>query len=181
MPKKLNNGASASDNNSPASVENRNQNTDPSGQDEVSKKINDLETALASEKDKYLRLAAEYDNYRKRSLKERETLFDEISSSTISCFLPVYDNLSRALSQECSDEAYYKGVEMIMNQLKDILNKLGVSEIPAVGLPFDPELHNAVMHVEDPDLEECVVLEEFQKGFKLGSKVIRFSMVKVAN
>jgi molecular chaperone GrpE len=143
--------------------------------------LEELDTALKAEKDKYLRLAAEYDNFRKRSIKEREALYTDIRSDTISQILPVYDNLSRALSQECSDGAFLKGVEMTMTQLKDILQKLGVAEIPAVGEPFNPELHNAIMHVEDPALGEGMVAEEFEKGFMLGDKVIRHAMVKVAN
>ena len=96
-------------------------------------------------------------------------------------FLPVYDNLSRALKQETADEAYRKGVEMTMNQLRDILAKLGVTEIEAVGQKFDPALHNAVMHLEDDQYGEGEIVLEFEKGFKLGDKVIRFSMVQVAN
>ena len=141
----------------------------------------DFETALAAEKDKFLRLAAEYDNYRKRSIKERESIYNDGRADAITKFLPVYDNLSRALKQECADEAFYKGVEMTMAQLKEILEKTGVKEIPAVGETFNPEMHNAVMHAEDPDYGEAVVMEEFEKGFMLGDKVIRFSMVKVAN
>lgn len=141
----------------------------------------EIKAALDAEKDKLLRLAAEYDNYRKRSSKERETLFNDIRADTIAEFLPVYDNLERALKQECSDEAFYKGVEMTMTQFKEILGKLGVKEIAAVGKTFNPDQHNAVMHVEDPEYGETVVVEEFQKGFILGDKVIRFSMVKVAN
>lgn len=142
---------------------------------------NEMETALKAEKDKYLRLAAEYDNYRKRSIKERESLYNDIRSDTIVRLLPVYDNLTRALSQECTDEAFLKGVELTMSQLKDILDNLGVKAIQAVGEPFDPDMHNAVMHIDDPDYGEAVVVEEFEKGFMLGDKVIRFSMVKVAN
>jgi molecular chaperone GrpE len=141
----------------------------------------EAEAALKAEKDKYLRLAAEYDNYRKRSIKEREAMYSEIRSDTIVRLLPVYDNLARALSQECSDEAFYKGVEMTMAQLKDILQKCGVTEIPAVGQPFNPDRHNAVMHVEDPALGEAIITEEFEKGFMIGDKVVRCSMVKVAN
>ena len=140
-----------------------------------------LAEELAAEKEKYLRLAAEYDNFRKRSQKERESVFTDVRADTILKLLPVYDNLSRALGQECSDEAFYKGVDMTMNQLKEIFTALGVSEIPAVGEPFNPELHNAVMHVEDENADPNTVVEEFEKGFTLGSKVIRFSMVKVAN
>lgn len=146
-----------------------------------SSKLDETETALKAERDKYLRLAAEYDNYRKRSIKEREAVYNEVRSDTIARILPVYDNLARALTQECSDGAFYKGVEMTMTQLKDILQKCGVTEIPAVGEPFNPDLHNAVMHVEDPAFGEGTVAEEFEKGFMIGDKVIRCSMVKVAN
>lgn len=141
----------------------------------------EFEAALKAEKDKYIRLAAEYDNYRKRSMKERESIYNDVRSDTISKLLPVYDNLARALTQECSDESFYKGVEMTMTQLKDILQKCGVTEIPAVGEPFNPDLHNAVIHVEDPAFGASTVAEEFEKGFMLYDKVIRCSMVKVAN
>ena len=106
---------------------------------------------------------------------------DSAKADTAAAFLPVYDNLERALKQETADEAYKKGVEMTMTQLKEVLTKLGIEEIPALGEPFDPNLHNAVMHVEDESLGENTVAEVFQAGFKLGDKVIRFSMVKVAN
>lgn len=140
-----------------------------------------LEEELAAEREKHLRLYAEYENFRKRSAKEREQIYGMVKASTITSFLPVYDNLSRALRQPTEDEAYRKGVEMTMAQLKEILEKLGVSEIPALGETFDPELHNAVMHTEDEEKAENEIVEEFEKGFKLGDKVIRFSMVKVAN
>ncbi|MEL4106815.1 nucleotide exchange factor GrpE [Oscillospiraceae bacterium WX1] len=141
----------------------------------------ELETALKAEKDKYLRLAAEFDNYRKRTIKERESLYNELRAETIVRFLPVYDNLARALTQACADEAFYKGVEMTMTQLREIMQKLGVAEIPAVGETFDPDRHNAVMHIEDAAYQDGEIVEEFEKGFLLGDKVIRFSMVKVAN
>ena len=137
--------------------------------------------ALAAEKDKYLRLAAEYDNYRKRSQKERENVYADAKADTVSQLLPVYDNLERALKAECADPAFYKGVEMTMDQLMSIFAKLGVEVVEAAGQPFDPALHNAVIHVEDESLGENVVAEEFQKGFTLNGKVIRFAMVKVAN
>lgn len=140
-----------------------------------------LQAELTAEKDKYLRLLAEYDNYRKRSAKEREALFSDIRSDTVSKFLPVYDNLERALRQGTEDEAFLKGVEMIMTQFREVFNALGVSEIPALGEKFDPAIHNAVMHIDDEEKGENEIVEEFQKGFKLGDKVIRFSMVKVAN
>ncbi len=141
----------------------------------------DRDAALAAEKDKYLRLAAEYDNYRKRSQKEKENTYADAKADTVLALLPVYDNLERALKAECTDAAYYKGVEMIMDQLMKIFEKLGVEIIESAGQPFDPEKHNAVIHVEDESLGENVVAEEFQKGFTLNGKVIRFAMVKVAN
>lgn len=132
-------------------------------------------------KDQFLRLAAEYDNYRKRTAKEKENLWADAKADTVQAFLPVYDNLERAMKQETSDEAYKKGVEMTMNQLKEVFARLGVTEIEAMGKPFDPNLHNAVMHIEDENLGENVVAQVFQAGFMLGEKVIRFAMVQVAN
>ena len=140
-----------------------------------------LEAELAAEHDRFLRLAAEYDNFRKRTQKEREALYTDVKANTVASLLPVYDNLERALAAECTDEAFYKGVEMTMNQLKSIFESIGVSEIPAVGEKFDPNFHNAVMQVESEDAESGTIVAEFQKGFKLGDKIIRFSMVQVAN
>ena len=136
---------------------------------------------LSDQEDKYLRLAAEYDNYRRRSQKEKESAWADAKAETAAAFLPVYDNLERALKQETADEAYKKGVEMTMNQLKDVLSKLGMEEIPALGETFDPNLHNAVMHVEDDSVGENIIVDVFQAGFKAGDKVVRFAMVKVAN
>ena len=136
---------------------------------------------LAAAEDKYLRLAAEYDNFRKRTAREKESAWSDSKAQTVAAFLPVYDNLERALKQETSDEAYKKGVEMTMNGLKDVLTHLGVELISAQGELFDPNLHNAVMHVDDDSVEDNTIVEVFQQGFKLGDKVIRFSMVKVAN
>lgn len=136
---------------------------------------------LKAEKDKYLRLMAEYDNYRKRSVKERECIFGDVRADTVTKFLPVYDNLVRALAQSTEDEAYRKGVEMIMTQFNEVLKSMGVSEIEAVGKTFDPALHNAVMHEDDPEKGENEIVMELQKGFKMGDKVIRFSMVKTVN
>ncbi len=141
----------------------------------------ELKEKLIQQEDKYLRLFAEFDNYRKRTAKEKQAAWSEAKAETAAAFLPVYDNLERALKQETSDEAYKKGVEMTMNQLREVLSKLGIQEIPALGQPFDPKLHNAVMHVEDESLEENTVAEVFQAGFMAGEKVIRFAMVKVAN
>ena len=143
--------------------------------------LESLKTQAAQQEDKYLRLAAEYDNYRRRTAKEKESIWNDAKADAAVAFLPVYDNLERALKQDTADEAYKKGVEMTMNQLKSVLEKLGITEIEAQGKPFDPTLHNAVMHVEDESLGENTVAEVFQAGFKLGDKVIRFAMVKVAN
>ena len=140
-----------------------------------------LQEALREKEDQYLRLLAEYDNYRKRSQKEKENAWATAKAETIKELLPVYDNLERALKQETCDEAYAKGVQMTMTQLKTVLEKLGVEEIPAQGQPFDPNLHNAVMHMEDEAFGEKLVAEVFQAGFKLGEKVIRHALVKVAN
>ena len=136
---------------------------------------------LAEAADKYLRLAAEYDNYRKRTAKEKESAWIEAKAQTVAAFLPVYDNLERALKQETADEAYKKGVEMTMKGLQDALTNLGVEVIPALGETFDPNRHNAVMHCDDPEAGENTIVEVFQQGFLCGEKVIRFSMVKVAN
>ena len=141
----------------------------------------DAAEELKGAKDRYLRLLAEYDNYRKRSQKERDSLYADIKSDTVAKFLPVYDNLVRALSQSTEDEAYRKGVEMIMNQFNSTLEKLGATRIECLGQKFDPTLHNAVMHVDDEEKGENEIVEVFQEGFLMGEKVIRFAMVKVAN
>ena len=144
-------------------------------------KTAELTAELAAANDKYLRLCAEYDNYRRRSQKERDALYGDIRSDVIQKFLPVYDNLDRALKQGTDDEAYRKGVEMIMTQFNTTLEKLGVTPVESLGQTFDPEKHNAVMHVDDPEKGENEIVEVFQQGFKLGDKVIRYAMVKVAN
>ncbi|WP_417093725.1 nucleotide exchange factor GrpE [Intestinimonas timonensis] len=149
--------------------------------DPLLEELEKLRKQMDEKEEQYLRLAAEYDNFRKRSQKEKEGLYQGAKSDAVAAFLPVYDNLERALKQETADEAYKKGVEMTMTGLKEILSKLGVEEIPALGETFDPALHNAVMHVEDENAGENTVVDVFQAGFKLGEKVIRFAMVKVAN
>lgn len=140
-----------------------------------------VDEKLAQAEEKYLRLAAEYDNYRKRTAKEKESAWTNAKAQTVAAFLPVYDNLERALKQQTTDEAYAKGVEMTMKGLQDALSGLGVELIPALGETFDPNRHNAVMHVKDDAAEENTVVEVFQQGFTCGDKVIRFAMVKVAN
>ena len=136
---------------------------------------------LKGANDRYLRLLAEYDNYRKRSQKEKDSLYADIKSDTVAKLLPVYDNLVRALAQSTEDEAYRRGVEMIMTQFNTTLEKLGATKIECLGQKFDPSLHNAVMHVEDEEKSENEIVEVFQDGFMMGEKVIRFAMVKVAN
>ena len=144
-------------------------------------KTAELEAQLAASNDRYLRICAEYDNFRRRSQKEKDSLYGDIKADTIQKFLPVYDNLERALKQSTEDEAYRKGVELIMSQFEQTLEKLGVTPIESLGQTFNPELHNAVMHVDDEEKGENEIVEVFQQGFKLGDKVIRFAMVKVAN
>lgn len=141
----------------------------------------EAQEALKQEKDNYLRLAAEYDNFRKRSQKEKDNMFRDGKANAIEKFLPVYDNLARALEQETADAAYKKGVEMTMNGFMEILKKLDVTVFGEPGEIFDPELHNAVMHVEGDDYKEGEIVQVFQKGFSLGGKVIRFAMVQTAN
>ena len=137
--------------------------------------------APQTQSDAYLRLLAEYDNYRKRSQREKDSLYADIKADTLLKFLPVYDNLVRALKQPTEDEAYRKGIEMIMTQFNTTMEKLGVEKIESLGRTFDPALHNAVMHVDDETKGENEIVEVFQEGFRLGDKVIRFAMVKVAN
>ena len=148
---------------------------------EETKPAKDPAAELAAMNDKYLRLMAEYDNYRKRSQKEKDALYGDIKANTLKSFLPVYDNLARALAQQTEDEAYKKGVEMIMTQFNSTMEKLGVTPMDCLGQKFDPAFHNAVMHVEDEEKGENEIVEVFQQGFMLGDKVIRFAMVKVAN
>ncbi len=141
----------------------------------------DTAQQLKAAEDRYMRLAAEYDNFRKRSARERDALFADVRSDTVVKFLPVYDNLLRAIAMTPEGDPGRKGIEMTLTQFETVLTKLGVTPIEALGQSFDPTLHNAVMHTEDPEQGESVVVEEFEKGFKMGDKVIRFSMVKVAN
>lgn len=140
-----------------------------------------LEDEMAALNDRYLRLCAEYDNFRRRSQKEKDNLYGDVKAEAVKQFLPVYDNLERALAQSTEDEAYRRGVEMIMTQFISTLEKLGVERIESQGEKFDPSFHNAVMHVDDEEKGENEIVEVFQQGFRLGDKIIRFAMVKVAN
>ena len=162
----------------------------PENKEEAKEEQKPEEKAPAEEKksgdyaalnDRYLRLCAEYDNFRKRSQKEKDALYGDVRANTLREFLPVYDNLVRALAQPTEDEAYKKGVEMIMAQFKATMEKLGVSEMDCLGKTFDPAFHNAVMHVDDPEKGDNEIVEVFQQGFVMGGKIVRHAMVKVAN
>ena len=142
---------------------------------------NPWEEKFNQEHDAHLRLAAEYDNFRKRTVKEKEASYGNGKSDAVLKMLPIYDNLERALKQETQDAAYKKGVELTMTELVKIFTGLGVEIFGEPGDAFDPKLHNAVMHTEDESLGENVVSQVFQKGFKLGEKIVRFAMVQVAN
>ena len=141
----------------------------------------DWEAKYTAERDAHLRLAAEYDNFRKRTIKEKEASYSHGKADAVAKLLPVYDNLERALNQPTEDTAYKKGVELTMNELTKIFTALGVEIFGAPGDEFDPNLHNAVMHIDDESLGENVISQVFQKGFKVGDKVVRFALVQVAN
>ena len=143
--------------------------------------VNPWEEKYNAERDAHLRVAAEFDNFRKRTVKEKEASYGNGKADAVAKMLPVYDNLERALNQETSDAAYKKGVEMTMNELVKIFTSLGVEIFGNVGDEFDPNLHNAVMHVENEELGENVIAQVFPKGFKIGEKIVRFAMVQVAN
>ncbi len=143
--------------------------------------VNEWEEKYNAEHDAYLRLYADYDNYRKRTAKEKDAAYGHGKADTVGKLLPVYDTLERALTQEPADAAYKKGVELTMAELTKIFTALGVEIYGQVGESFDPELHNAVMHVENGELGENTIAAVFQKGARLGDKVIRFAMVQVAN
>ena len=140
-----------------------------------------LAAQLADLNDKLMRTLAEYDNFRKRSQKEKDAIYPEAVANTVLAFLPVLDTFERAVAAECKDADFKKGIELIMTAFKDCLTKLKVEEIASLGEEFDPNLHNAVMHIEDDTTADNVIVEVFQKGYKLGDKVIRHAMVKVAN
>ena len=167
-----------------ASVTEEAQTAAPESEEEAAPEISPeeaLRAELAGERDKYLRLLAEYDNFRKRSARERDNIYADVRSDTVLKLLPVYDNLERAARQATEDEAFRRGVEMTLAQFLEALAAMGVTPIQAVGETFDPAVHNAVMHIEDPDKGEQEIVQELQKGFRMGERVIRFSMVQVAN
>ena len=149
--------------------------------EETTPEIDPWEEKYNAERDAHLRVAAEFDNFRKRTVKEKEASYGNGKADAVAKMLPVYDNLERALNQPTEDAAYKKGVELTMNELVKILTGLGVEIFGNVGDEFDPNLHNAVMHLENEELGENVISQVFQKGFKIGDKVVRFAMVQVAN
>ena len=149
--------------------------------EETTEAVNPFEEKYNAEHDAHLRLAAEFDNFRKRTAKEKEQSYANGRADAIEKLLPVYDNLARALKQETADAAFKKGVEMTMTELVKILNGLGVEIFGAEGDMFDPELHNAVLHIDDESIPENTITQVFQQGFKMGDKVVRFAMVQVAN
>ena len=142
---------------------------------------NPWEEKYNAEREAHLRIAAEYDNFRKRTVKEKEASYGNGKADAVAKMLPIYDNLERALNQPTEDAAYKKGVEMTMNELLKIFAGLGVEVFGNVGDEFDPNLHNAVMHIDSEELGENVIAQVFQKGFKVGEKIVRFAMVQVAN
>ena len=148
---------------------------------EETPEVNEWEEKYNAERDAHLRVAAEFDNFHKRTIKEKEASYGNGKADAVEKLLPVYDNLERALNQPTADEAFKKGVEMTMTQLVGIFSGLGVEIFGNVGEEFDPNIHNAVMHTEDENFGENVISQVFQKGFKLGEKIIRFAMVQVAN
>ena len=142
--------------------------------------VNPLEAALEEAKDQLLRVSAEYDNFRKRSAKEKEELYSFSVGAAVMGILPVVDNFERAMEAPCADDEFRKGMALILSQMQEALQKMGVDPIPT-DIPFDPELHNAVMHTEDEGLGENVITNVMQKGYRLGDRVIRHAMVAVAN
>ena len=143
--------------------------------------VNPFEEKYNAERDAHLRLAAEFDNFRKRTVKEKEASYTNGRADAVEKLLPVYDNLARALKQETADAAFKKGVEMTMTELLKILGGLGVEVFGQEGEMFDPNLHNAVLHIDDDSIPENTITQVFQQGFKMGEKIVRFAMVQVAN
>jgi len=148
---------------------------------EIQKKNDDLTAKLAESNDKYLRLCAEYDNYRKRTAKEKTEAYGDATGRCIAEILPVLDSFERAIEAECTDESFKSGMQMIYNQFGEVLKKIGVCEMEALGNEFDPNLHNAIKQIEDENFGENTVCEVFQKGYMLNDRVIRHAVVAVAN
>ena len=148
---------------------------------ELKKQIESQKVQIDETEDRLKRVAAEFDNYKKRSAKERDALYNSLIADIVSGFLPIIDNLEKAVEAETKDEEYKKGIELVLKQFKDVLASKGVKEIPTVGKTFDPELHEAVSSIVDENLGEKEIAQEYRKGYMIGNKVIRHSMVIVAN
>ena len=148
---------------------------------ELKEKLSKLKTDYDDINDRHTRLIAEFDNLKKRSFKERENLYNSVVADIVSSLLPVMDNLEKAVEADSKDEEYKKGIELVLKQFKEVLEANGVKEIEAIGKPFDPSLHDAVSMIQDENLGEKIVAEEYRKGYTIGSRVIRHSMVVVAN
>lgn len=148
---------------------------------ELKKQIENQKVQIEETEDRLKRVAAEFDNYKKRNVKERDGMYNSLVSDIVSNFLPVIDNLEKAVETETSDEEYKKGIELVLKQFKDVLNARGVVEIETVGKTFDPELHEAVSSVQDDTKGEKEIVQEYRKGYMIGNRVIRHSMVIVAN
>ena len=170
-------------------IDDKNEPTTPSSEEELTPETAEtpekteaelLQEELAAANDKYLRMLAEYDNYRRRSQKERESIYSDVRADTVKRFLPVYDNLLRAAAHEQDEEAR-QGAVQILAQFKSVLESIGVTEIDALGKKFDPALHEALLHIDDEKYGEGEIVLELEKGFKMGDKIIRFSKVQVAN
>ena len=157
--------------------ENKNIENEQTQEVEVKEQNSELEEMT----DRYKRLFAEFENYKKRSQKERENLYNMITGDVISSIFPVMDNLEKASEVKTEDTSYQEGVKLVVKQFSDVLKKFGVEEIETVGKRFDPQLHDAVSHVEDNTKGEQEIVGEYRKGYKIGNKVIRHSMVIVAN
>ena len=149
--------------------------------EEVVEENSAVNNELEEMTDRYKRILAEFENYKKRSQKERESLYNMITGDVLTSILPVMDNLEKAAAVKTEDTSYQEGVKLVVKQFSDVLNKFGMEEIESVGKRFDPELHDAVSHIEDPNKGEQEIVEEYRKGYKIGTKVIRHSMVIVAN
>lgn len=149
--------------------------------DDSESEIDPMEQALQAEKDKYMRLFAEFDNFRKRTAKEKSETYQDAVANTVLAMLPAVDSFERAMEAPCTDEAYRSGMEKIYSQMTAIMTKLGVEEIPALNEPFDPKVHNAIRQVEDENFGESTVCEVYQKGYRLGDRIVRCAMVSVAN
>lgn len=151
------------------------------GEPEILDEANEFEKALQEANDKYMRLFAEFDNFRKRTAKEKSETYQDAVAKTILELLPAVDSFERAMESPCSDEAYKNGMEKIYQQMTSLLSKLGIEEIPAMNEPFDPKVHNAIRQVEDENFGESTVCEVYQKGYRLGDRIVRCAMVSVAN